>query len=158
MYLVIVTPKWTIDEIETYAKNTIAANFLPNSDGVDVIDTFWVMETYPKYTVSVVEVKGYPPTKVLLCMCGEEFKRLDNVFFLNRMVSEIETVWREQLAELPQEEIVVRALAHQLAPRYGASKYCPKLVSVPQDETISAVWMYERWNGQISKKLPFAVK
>lgn len=158
MYLVVVTPKWTIDEVVTYSKNTLAAHFLPTCTEVEVTDTFWVMETYPKYTVSIVEAKGCPATKVLLCLCGEEFKRLDNVFYLKRLVKEIETVWREELKELPQEEIVVRALAHRLAPKYGASSYCPKLVSVPQDETISAVWMYERWNGQISQKLPFAVQ
>ena len=158
MYLVIVTPKWTIDEVVTYAKDTIAAHFLPNCDGVEVTDSFWVMETYPKYTVSVVEVKGYPATKVLLCLCGEEFKRLDNVFYLKRLSGEVAEVWREELKELPQEEIVVRALTHRLSPKYGGKPYCPKLVSVPQDKTISAVWMYERWNGQFSQKLPFAVQ
>lgn len=157
MYLVIVTPKWTIDEVMTYSKSTIASHFLPKCEGMEVTDTFWVMETYPKYTVSIVSVKGYPASKVLLCLCGEEFKRLDNIFYLKRMVSEIETVWRESLTELPQEEIVVRALAHRLAPKFG-NKYCHKLVSVPQDETVSAVWMYERWNGQISQQLPFAVQ
>ena len=85
MYLIAITPRWGEAGVMKYAKEDIAAHFLPAHEGIERVSSFWIMEVYPNYSIDIYRVKGYPDNKVLLCLCGEEFKHLDNLFGMRRL-------------------------------------------------------------------------
>lgn len=155
MYLIAITPRWGEAGVMKYAEEDIAAHFLPAHEGIERVSSFWIMEVYPNYSIDIYRVKGYPDNKVLLCLCGEEFKHLDNLFGMRRLLQDVHGDVCERVKDTPH-DYAAYLVASQLAP-VSAKPYLPKRISVSQENVISTVWLYERWNGWALGKLPPAL-
>lgn len=155
MYLIAITPRWGEAGVMKYAKEDIAAHFLPAYEGIDRVSSFWIMEVYPNYSIDIYRVKGYPDNKVLLCLCGEEFKHLDNLFGMRRLLQDVHDGKDERVKATPANHAAY-LVAAILAPLSGKA-YLPKRISVTQENVISTVWLYERWNGWTHGKLPHSL-
>lgn len=155
MYLIAITPRWGEAGVLKYAKEDVADCFLPNHDGLERVSTFWIMEVYPSYSVDIYRIKGYPDTKVLLCFCGEDFKHLDNIFGMRRLLQDVHNLADERVKE-NNHDYAAYLVASLLAP-LSTKPYLPKRISVSQENAISTVWLYERWNGWSLGKLPQAL-
>lgn len=151
MYLIAMSPRWGEAGVKRYAEE-VANCFLPKHDGLEHVVSFWIMEVYPSYSVDIYRVKGYPDNKVLFCLLGEEFKHLDNIFGMRRLLQEVHNGTVDNVKE-SKHDYAAYLVASQLAPM-STKPYLPKRISVSQEEVISTVWLYERWNGWTLGRLP----
>lgn len=155
MYLIVVSPGWGDVDVMNYIKETIVGCFLPEYEGIERINSIWIMEVYPKFGADIYRIKGYPDTKVLLCLCGLEFKHLDNIFGMRRLLQDVHADVNERVKE-SSPDYAAYLVASLLAP-LSPKPYLPKRISVSQERAISTVWLYERWNGWSLGKLPQAL-
>lgn len=150
MYIVTITPKWSESDISDYVE-TIVETFLPKYTSIERINGFYEADSYPHYVIDTFRLGGYPDDRVLLCLCGAEFKYLDNPFTLRRFINEA-TV--EAYVGKPA-ELTALATINRLRVVVNGKSYLPKQISVSQEKHISTVWLYEEWDGKAIGKLPF---
>lgn len=150
MYLVTITPRWSESDISDYVE-ALAKTFLPKYTSVERINGFYEAGSYPHYVIDTFRLRGYPDNRVLLCLCGDEFKHLDNPFAMRRFINEA-TV--EAYLGKPA-ELTAFATINRLRVKVNGKSYLPKQISVSQEKHISTVWLYDEWDGKATGKLPF---